>query len=361
MRCELHTARSRTTPPRSERARLDRATQRDQLRRSPALLTWQDHECYSTRPWWGRWVRSPPSGSTARAGPDDAFIEFWRQLAHHDRWQDAFRATFDISAAAFYRQFESWRSEGFPTLASSETFTLSGSVRGPDRQPVADFTLHACPEDVRFGACAEAVTDADGAYSFRLPADRYMLSAVMDAVDCTVSRNYDGIWRDLADHWTSHRLIDLREGDVGGRGIHLSALPGSEASAAWCDRGRPDYFDVHFVSFTGRLTGPQGPIGGMHIHACLDPDYTGTPSGSCYAGVTAANGDFYINLPANARYQLSLEPSWSRCQTFGWYADGGPTDDRERSHTFQVGNADVADIDLDLPRLPSELEVFNPC
>ena len=230
----LHTASSRTTLPRSERSRLI-----ERLRKITAplsgVLTWQDNVAISHRA--GDLGALAFEWLAAQAGPDSV-LEFWRQLAHHDRWQDAFRAAFDISSTDFYRQFESWRADGYPTLASSETYMLSGSVRGPDRQPVADFTLHACPEDARSGACAEEVTDADGAYTFELPADRYMLSAVMDAVDCTVSRNYDGIWRDLADNWTSHRLIDLREGDVGGREIHLSALPGSEASAAWCDRGR---------------------------------------------------------------------------------------------------------------------------
>ena len=297
---------------------------------------------------------------TARAG-DDAVVEFWRQLRHHDRWQDAFRAAYGIGASEFYRRYEAWRADGFPAQQSAETRMISGRVQGPGGDPLAEFTLHACPEDARSGDCIDAETDANGRYEFSLPADRYMISAVIEAEGCTVARNYDGRWRDLTDAWSSHSLIDVREGSVDGRDIHLSALPGSAESAAWCDRGRPDYFDVEFVSFTGRLTGPDGPIGGVHIHACLDPDYQGTPSGSCYAGVTAANGDFHINLPANATYQLSIEPTWSRCQTHGWYANAGPTDNRDRARSFTVQGDDVDGVDLRLPDLPAALEVFNPC
>ena len=297
---------------------------------------------------------------TARAG-DDAVVEFWRQLRNHDRWQDAFRAAYGISSSEFYRRYEAWRADGFPARQSAETRMISGRVQGPDGDPLAGFTLHACPEDARSGECEDAETNADGRYEFSLPADRYMISAVIEAEGCTVSRNYDGRWRDLTDAWSSHSLIDVREGDVAGRDIHLSALPGSLESSVWCDRGRPDYFDVEFVSFTGRLSGPDGPIGGVHIHACLDPDYQGTPSGSCYAGVTAANGDFHINLPANATYQLSIEPTWSRCQTHGWYANAGPTDNRDSARTFTVQGDHVDGVNLRLSDLPAALEVFDPC
>ena len=292
---------------------------------------------------------------------DDSLIEFWRQLRQHDRWEDAFRDAFGLTTTDFYRRFESWRADGFPVQPGGATHTISGRVQGPDGAPVDDFTLHACPEDARSGDCVDAETDEDGRYAFSLPAGRYMLSAVMEADGCTVSRNYDGRWRDLSQAWSSHSLIDIREGDMDGRDIRLSALPGSEESAAWCDRGRPDYFDVEFVSFSGRLSGPDGPIGGVHIHACLDPDYRGTPSGSCYAGVTAANGDFHINLPANATYQLSIEPWWSRCETHGWYANGGPTEDRARARTFTVGGADIDGVALRLPRSPAQLSTYNPC
>ncbi len=292
---------------------------------------------------------------------DDSLLEFWRQLRQHDRWQDAFRAAFGLTSTDFYRRYESWRAAGFPIQAGGATHMISGRVQGPDREPVADFTLHACPEDSRSGDCVDATTDADGSYAFSLPAGRYMLSAVIEADGCTVSRNYGGRWRDLTQSWSSHSLIDIREGDMSGRALRLSALPGSDESAAWCERGRPDYFDVEFVSFSGNLTGPDGAIGGVHIHACLDPDYRGTPSGSCYAGVSAANGDFYINLPANATYQLSIEPTWSRCETHGWYANTGPTENRKRARTFTVRGADIDGLKLKLPANPAALSAYNPC
>ena len=292
---------------------------------------------------------------------DDSLIEFWRQLRQHDRWQDAFHAAFGLTSTEFYRRYEAWRAEGFPVQPGGAIHMISGRVRGPDGAAVGDFALHACPEDSRSGDCVDAETDAEGRYEFSLPAGRYMLSAVVEADGCTVSRNYHGRWRDLTNSWSSHSLIDVREGDMGGRDIRLSALPGSEESAVWCERGRPDYFDVEFVSFSGNLSGPDGPIGGVHIHACLDPDYRGTPSGSCYAGVTAANGDFYINLPADATYQLSIEPWWSRCETHGWYANGGPTDNRERARTFTVGAADIDGVALRLPAHPAALSTYNPC
>ena len=295
----------------------------------------------------------------ANAG-SDAPISFWRELPNHSGWRDAFRAAFEISVSDFYRRFESWRADGFPAVtAKKEPPRLAGRVLGPDARPLANFQLDACPEDARSGNCVSTTTDADGRYAFHLRPNRYMLSATMDARDCTVTRWFDGAWRDLSGHWSSTRLLDVQQRVLTSIDIELSALPGSTESAAWCDRGRPPYIGIEFVSFTGNLSGPDGPIGGVHLLACLDRDYPGRAGGVCYQGVSAANGDFYINVRKDAQYQISVEPSWNRCIWQGWYADAGPTRDRDRARTFTVGAAPVGGVDLTLSALPSELPSWS--
>ena len=295
----------------------------------------------------------------AHAG-SDAPISFWRELRNQQSWERAFHSAFEISIADFYPRFEAWRADGFPALTvSREPPTLTGLVLGPDARPVANFRIDACPEDARSGACASTVTDADGRYAFQLPPNRYMLSATMDARDCTVTRWFDGAWRDLSGHWSSTRLLDLEREPALGIDIELPALPGSAESAAWCDRGRPSYIGIEFVSLTGNLSGPDGPIGGVHLLACLDRDYPGRAGGVCYQGVSAANGDFYINVRKDARYQISVEPSWNRCTWHGWYSDAGPTRERERARTFTVGAAPLSGVNLTLPALPSELPSWS--
>ena len=297
----------------------------------------------------------------AHAG-EDAFIEFWRQLRNQTRWQDAFAAAFHLTATEFYARYKAWRGNGFlERLLPGSMREISGQVLGPDQKPVPGLRLHACPEDARSGACLPALTDGAGRYSFSLPTGRYMLSALLDAVDCTVSRNYDGRLRDLTDHWSRSRLIDVRDADADGRDIHLSARPGSAESVAWCDRSRPDYFGIEFVPLTGQLLGPEGPLGGVHLYACLHPDEPGRSSGTCYRAVTAGDGRFFINLPKHGTYQISVEPTWNRCITHGWYADGGPSNDRSRAQGFIVEREPVSGVDLRLPQPLAELPEYDRC
>ena len=300
---------------------------------------------------------------------EQQIFEYYRRIPAERSWQAAFERTFGLSIDQFYEQFERWREAGFPPLSGPSSdelphHVIRGQVEGPDASPVARFQLDACPEDARDGPCVSVATNADGVYEFALPAGKYMLSAVLDARDCTVSRYYYGQWHDLTPDWSYWSLIDISDGDAPDRDIRLSALPGSAESAQWCEHGRSDYFGVHFVNMSGRLLDSDGQaLGGIHLHACMDPGYIGLPAGQCYVGVSAANGDFHMSLPGDGAYQISVEPTWHRCQTFGWYADdgllGGP--ERDQAQTFRPRGRDLIGLTLRLPDDPAALPTFDWC
>ena len=66
----------------------------------------------------------------AHAG-DGSYVDYWRQLAEHATWQEAFAAAFGISVDDFYEAFEKHRSELFADLRE-----IRGVVLGPDGEAI---------------------------------------------------------------------------------------------------------------------------------------------------------------------------------------------------------------------------------
>ena len=116
-----------------------------------------------------------------RAG-EDALVGFYRERPAHPDWQTTFRAVFGMAVDDFYDAFAAYRAEVAPPL----TAQIVGTVVDTDGAPVNELWVAALR--LRGGERYFADgTDAEGAFSFGLEADRYLMHVHSDGVGaCTV-------------------------------------------------------------------------------------------------------------------------------------------------------------------------------
>jgi len=115
----------------------------------------------------------------------DALLEYSRQLhpqvigrerrwERAPTWQEAFEATFELTASDFYKEFALWR-ESLPKPTQRKNYdpndvTLTGTLRYSDGSPATGFIVIAEPyeDEIQVGIERAKIVDENGAFSLHL-------------------------------------------------------------------------------------------------------------------------------------------------------------------------------------------------
>ena len=262
-----------------------------------------------------------------RAG-EAAITDFYRQRPSHPDWQSTFLAVFGMTADDFYRMFEERRARDFPPYAR-----VTGSVRGPDGEPLENVRVRAGPMGPD-GADWQAVTGPDGAFGHPVQPGAYRI-AFTSLPDDDCHFGWYGGDADLISWGEDATPVVVGGVDVTGIDIRLSAAP-AELASTLCAR------------VEGVVLGPDGePLRGTEaLLARRDNLYEGT--------WTDDDGAFSIVVP-DGSYELILFVRSCRLGIYG--ADGARWTGEGQPPTITV--ADVTDVTGIVIRLPDTPEALT--
>ena len=108
---------------------------------------------------------------------EDALYDYFARRSEYGTWEEAFRAIFGLTAAAFYEGFENHRAEVAPPHSR-----IGGVVLGPAGAPAEGITVRV--RDAGTGNGFHTKTDADGVFEWRPDTGSYFISLSLGA--CTL-------------------------------------------------------------------------------------------------------------------------------------------------------------------------------
>lgn len=262
-----------------------------------------------------------------RAG-EAAITDFYRQRPSHPDWQSTFLAVFGMTADDFYRMFEERRARDFPPYAR-----VTGSVRGPDGEPLENVRVRAGPMGPD-GADWQAVTGPDGAFEHPVQPGAYRI-AFTSLPDDDCHFGWYGGDADLISWGEEATPVVVGGVGVTGIDIRLSAAP-AELASTLCAR------------VEGVVLGPDGePLQGI-LAQLQRQDHLNEGT------ATDADGAFSIIAP-DGSYELTLYDDSCWLGVYGgdgarWTGEGQPP-------TITV--ADVTDVTGIVIRLPDTPEALT--
>ena len=257
-----------------------------------------------------------------------AVTDFYRQRPSHPDWQSAFLAVFGMTADDFYRMFEERRARDFPPYAR-----VTGSVRGPDGEPLENVRVRAGPMGPD-GADWQAVTGPDGAFGHPVQPGAYRI-AFTSLPDDDCHFGWYGGDADLISWGEEATPVVVGGVGVTGIDIRLSAAP-AELASTLCAR------------VEGVVLGPDGePLQGI-LAQLQRQDHLNEGT------ATDADGAFSIIAP-DGSYELTLYDDSCWLGVYGgdgarWTGEGQPP-------TITV--ADVTDVTGIVIRLPDTPEALT--
>ena len=254
---------------------------------------------------------------------EDALYDYFARRSEYGTWEEAFRAIFGLTAAAFYEGFENHRAEVAPPHSR-----IGGVVLGPAGAPAEGITVRV--RDAGTGNGFHTKTDADGAFEWRPDTGSYFISLSLGA--CTLE-------------WST---LDSR------------------LTLAGADRAS---FVVERDGLTGvvlnLITDPSGlcsRLSGVVRDSALEPVdsadvylFERTRSGFEFAWgsrvPTDDDGSFSITV-SPGRYKIGVS-----CRGAGdvWYGGEGEVVDFDGARAIRVGADGVGGIVITLPLLRSEI------